>query len=216
MLESNHSTFYVQRFLVSFLYKFLVFLSFYVKHVENSYFPLLSKFNVLMWLLASFFIQSVGAPPNLLLFFLCNLFLKLNFLIQFSNISLVGKVVLDAIELNTPPKNFKKKKRMERHTKKRLHIFFDESKKTSQDGKICRNCRTSLIMRHTLIGASFLGNFNIIAIGYIAMQTRLICIIAYGPFSRISVCRCANTSTTPHLMNATNAPSPLQECYMPR
>jgi hypothetical protein len=50
MFKRNHIMIYVQRFLVSFLYKFFCIKSanplFYVKHVENGYFPLLSKFEI--------------------------------------------------------------------------------------------------------------------------------------------------------------------------
>jgi hypothetical protein len=41
-------------------------------------------------------------------------------------------VVLGEAALNTLPKKYKKKKRIGRHAKKRLHIFFDEQKSHSR------------------------------------------------------------------------------------
>jgi hypothetical protein len=76
---------------------------------------------------------------------------------------------------------------------------------------MCRNLGTFLVVKHTLIGAIFLGNIHIIAIGYIAMQTRQICIIVNGSFSGNGECRCANISKTLHYLSAKNAPSPIQE-----
>ena len=43
--------------------------------------------------------------------------------------SSAGEVELGIVARNTPSKKYRKKKGMERHTKKRLHIFFDESQK---------------------------------------------------------------------------------------
>ena len=51
MLESNHSTFYVQSFQVSFSYKFLVLNpSFNAKRIENDYFPLPSNFEMVFYI----------------------------------------------------------------------------------------------------------------------------------------------------------------------
>ena len=50
MLKINHGMFYVQIFLLSLPYKFLVLrmrtLSFYAKRAKNGYFPLPSKFEM--------------------------------------------------------------------------------------------------------------------------------------------------------------------------
>jgi hypothetical protein len=65
--------------------------------------------------------------------------------------------------------------------------FLMKIEKPSLDGKKCRICGISLVMKHTLIDATFIGDSHIFAIGYIPMWTRPICIIAIGPFSRNGV-----------------------------
>jgi hypothetical protein len=81
----------------------------------------------------------------------------------------------------------KKKREQEDMLKRGSTSFWMTTKKPSQDGKTCRNYRTSLLVRQTLNGATFLGDFYITTTNCITLQTRPICTIANGPFSRDSV-----------------------------
>jgi hypothetical protein len=69
----------------------------------------------------------LGSTSTCCHFFHCMYFIKLNFLIQFSNMSRCG--LGDAAALDTPGKKYKKKKRTGRNVKKRHQIFLDEKNK---------------------------------------------------------------------------------------
>jgi hypothetical protein len=70
-------------------------------------------------------LAEVLGPTSTYCFFLhCSNFLKLNFLIQISNMSSAREVVLGVVA-----KKYKKKKKTGSNAKKRLHIFFNDTKK---------------------------------------------------------------------------------------
>jgi hypothetical protein len=77
-------------------------------------------------------------------------------------------------------KKYKKKKRMGRNAKKRVHTFFLTPKKTFLGWDDVLDHWTFLDVRHS-------WGFPLTATSYMAMQTRPICIIENGPFSRNNV-----------------------------
>jgi hypothetical protein len=92
--------------------------------------------------------------------------------------------------------------------------FWMRTKKRSWNGKTYPNHVTSILVRHSLNGATFLADFHITAIGYIALRTRPTCIIANYSFSKNGIKMCQHIYNTPFLKRNKCPPSIVQMVYV--